>query len=64
MRTSALNSFNPLRARIDQTMPQLSPASCRDSGTTQTCATDTANYILNVFQQSQTVPDDVEINPY
>ena len=44
------DTFAALRPKIDQSMPPQSPASCRD-GATSTCATDVANYILNVFKR-------------
>ena len=47
--TSGFNTFTSLRQKIDLTMPQSSPSSCRDSGSL-TCATDVANFVLNVFQ--------------
>ena len=50
--SSGLSDFAALRQRIDQTMPLNAPASCRDSDTS-TCATDVANFILNVLQQTQ-----------
>ena len=65
LRISGVNTFASLRALIDATMPPGNPNSCRDSGTS-TCATDTANYILNVFQQSQSAsPEDAVVtSPY
>ena len=49
LRTSSFNTFNLLRNEIELTMPQGNPAACRDSGSF-TCATDIANFVLNVFQ--------------
>ncbi len=51
--SSGLSDFAALRQRIDLTMPLNAPASCRDSATSA-CATDVANFILNVLQQTQT----------
>lgn len=50
LRISSFNAFAALRSKIDLTMPDGNPSSCRD-GSTSTCATDAANYILNVLQQ-------------
>ncbi|NQV70250.1 MAG: hypothetical protein HQ498_09510 [Pseudohongiella sp.] len=50
LRISSFNAFAGLRSKIDLTMPETSPSSCRDSSNS-TCATDAANYILNVIQQ-------------
>lgn len=49
---SLLNSrvFDSLRSRIDFTMPLGNPGACRDSQTSS-CATDIANYIINVLQR-------------
>ena len=48
--SSSFNTFTALRSKIDLTMPQGNSSSCRDSSNS-TCATDAANYILNVIQQ-------------
>lgn len=62
--SSGLSDFAALRQRIDQTMPLNAPASCSDSGTSS-CATDVANFILNVFQQTQSNQNDPpEVGPY
>lgn len=42
--------FSALRSTIDLTMPDTSPSACRDTSSSS-CATDAANYILNVIQQ-------------
>lgn len=49
---SLLNStnFDALRSRIDFTMPLGNSGSCTDNQS-NSCATDTANYIINVLQQ-------------
>ncbi|MFK7863621.1 MAG: c-type cytochrome [Pseudohongiellaceae bacterium] len=49
---SLLNSrvFERLRSRIDFTMPLGNPGACRDNQASS-CATDIANYIINVLQQ-------------
>ena len=49
LRISAFNTFELLRAEIDSSMPQNNPAACRDTDSAS-CATDVANYVLNVFQ--------------
>ena len=49
LRTSSFNTFAALRSKIDLSMPVGNSSSCRDSSTS-TCATDAANYILNVLQ--------------
>ena len=48
--TSSLNTFDPLRNKIDQDMPQGNASGCRDSEASS-CATDIANFVLNTFQQ-------------
>lgn len=42
-------TFASLRLTIDTDMPQTSPAACVDSASS-TCATDVANFVLNVLQ--------------
>ncbi len=49
LRISSFNSFDLLRNKIDLTMPQTSPSACVDD-VSFSCATDIANFILNVFQ--------------
>lgn len=63
LRVSGFDTFSALQSRIDQTMPRPTTSSCRDSSSS-TCATDTANFILNVFQQSQSSPESVAIDSY
>jgi mono/diheme cytochrome c family protein len=46
---SSFNTFAALRSKISNTMPRGNPGACTDSGSS-TCATDAANYILNMFQ--------------
>ncbi|PCJ22844.1 MAG: hypothetical protein COA96_13210 [SAR86 cluster bacterium] len=50
LRTSGFNTFAALRSKTDLTMPNTNPSACKDTGSS-TCATDTANFILNEFQQ-------------
>lgn len=50
LRASSFNTFAALRSKIDLTMPDGNSSSCVDNSTF-TCATDAANYILNVLQQ-------------
>jgi len=52
LRTSPFDTFNTLRIFIDNSMPQGNPAACRDNDSSN-CATDVANYVLNVFQGNQ-----------
>jgi len=52
LRTSGFNTFDLLRNKIDSTMPRTNPAACRDTSNSS-CATDVANYVLNVFQSAQ-----------
>ncbi|MEX2131881.1 MAG: c-type cytochrome [Pseudohongiellaceae bacterium] len=57
--TSSLTTFAALRSFIDTSMPQDAPGLCTDAGSS-TCATDVANYVINVIQQgggSSEVPD-------
>ncbi|GAB5499604.1 MAG: hypothetical protein PsegKO_19150 [Pseudohongiellaceae bacterium] len=48
---SSFNTFVALQNKIDTAMPRNNPSACTDSDGS-TCATDAANYILNVFQQN------------
>ena len=50
--TSSFNTFDPLRNQINLNMPQGNPTNCQDTEASS-CATDIANFILNVFQQQQ-----------
>jgi mono/diheme cytochrome c family protein len=58
---SSFNTFISLRAQIDAAMPQTNPALCRDTASS-TCATDVANYVLNVIQQGggSSEPPDID----
>ncbi len=47
---SAFNTFATLRTKIHTTMPQGNPNACADTGSS-TCATDVANYIINVLRK-------------
>jgi cytochrome c553 len=47
--SSSFNTFATLRTKIHTTMPQGNPNACADLGAS-TCATDVANYILNVLR--------------
>ena len=46
---SNFNTVTALRQKIDLTMPQSDATACKDTGSS-TCATDVANFVLNVFQ--------------
>jgi cytochrome c553 len=47
---SAFTSFATLRTKISTTMPQGNPSACADTASS-TCATDVANYIINVLRK-------------
>lgn len=47
--TSIFNTFTALRQKTDSTMPPGNATACTDTGSS-TCATDVANFMLNVFQ--------------
>lgn len=47
---SAFTSFATLRTKIHTTMPQGNPSACADTASS-TCATDVANYIINVLRK-------------
>ncbi len=47
---SAFNTFATLRTKIHTTMPQGNPSACADTASS-TCATDVANYIINVLRK-------------
>jgi len=46
---SSFNTFDVLRNKIDATMPKNNPSACSDTDSSS-CATDIANYVLNVLQ--------------
>lgn len=48
--SSGLTSFSALRLKINTTMPLGNSSACVDSGSS-TCATDTANFIINRLQR-------------
>lgn len=50
LQSSSFNTFDALRSKVDLTMPDTNPSGCRDTSSSS-CATDAANYILNVIQQ-------------
>lgn len=62
---SSLNTFDPLRSYINNSMPRFNPAACVDSGSA-TCATDVTNYVLNVIQggSSASSSGDLDVGNY